>query len=523
VERAAAHATTRATGRRNEPRNRDRSTISLYSTGLTECQTRFVFRAGQMPDQLEEKVAEFIRRHGLFAGAGGILLAVSGGADSIALLHILVALRTQGWIEPDLVCAHINHQLRGPASDADEQFVIEQASQLGVPVVSRAVDVRGCARTHGLSIETAARQLRLTNLGEIAQSRQCTWVCTGHQRNDNAETVLHRLWRGTGLRGLAGIRPVRWVGNLRLASPLLCVTRQEIVQYLQRRQRRWREDQTNADIAYTRNYIRHRLLPLLQQEAQGCLVEELSELAASALKLRDRVEREAEEAWSKFVEPGDGKVMIHALGMASLPEPVAVELIRKALQSMAAGESDMAQAHYRGILQLARRNVGGKEVSLPNGLFARREGEQVILSPERPACRVGLAPPNSDSTTLPTPGTIRCAGHEIEARVLQRNEMDTTGIGGDKSRFVEYLDLDRVSQPVVVRTRRPGDRFQPLGMTAEKKIGKFLTTAKTPHDLREQILIFADREKIVWVCPIRISEQAKVTQCTQHILQLIVR
>jgi tRNA(Ile)-lysidine synthase len=316
---------------------------------------------------------------------------------------------------------------------------------------------------------------------------------------------------------------VRWVGNLRLASPLLCVTRHEIVPYLQRRQRRWREDQTNADIAYTRNYIRHRLLPLLQQEAQSCLVEELSDLAASALKLQARVEREAEEAWSKFVEHSDGKVMIHALGLASLPEPVAVELIRKALQSMAVGESDLTQAHYASILRLARRNVDGKKVTLPHGFLARREGEQVILSPERPACRVGLAPPNSDSTTLPAPGKIRCAGQEIEARVLPRNEMDTAGIGGDKSRFVEYLDLDRVSQPVVVRTRRPGDRFQPLGMTAEKKIGKFLTTAKTPRDLREQILIFADREKIVWVCPIRISEQVKITASTQHILQLTVR
>jgi len=146
----------------------------------------------------------------------------------------------------------------------------------------------------------------------------------------------------------------------------------------------------------------------------------------------------------------------------------------------------------------------------------------MILSRTRPAGSEELAPPTSGPTTLLVPGTIQFAGCQIEARVLQQNEIDPARIGGDKSRFVEYLDLDRVSRPVVVRTRRPGDRFQPLGMTAEKKIGKFLTTAKAPRDLREQILIFADREKIVWVCPIRISEQAKVTQSTQHILQLTV-
>ena len=135
-----------------------------------------------MPDRLEETVAEFIRRHGLFAGAGRanarvaleprILLAVSGGADSIALLHVLVALKAQGRLEAELVCAHINHQLRGPASDADEQFVIEQADRLGVPVVVRAVDVRAYAQTQGLSLETAARQLRLTALAEIARDQR---------------------------------------------------------------------------------------------------------------------------------------------------------------------------------------------------------------------------------------------------------------------------------------------------------------------------------------------------------------
>lgn len=476
-----------------------------------------------MPDRLEEIVAEFIRRQELFAGAERILLAVSGGADSIALVHLLAALKARGWIEPELVCAHINHQLRGPASDADERFVVEQANRLQVPVVARAIDVRGCAQTHGLSIETAARRLRLTNLGEMARDHRCTWVCTGHQRNDNAETVLHRLRRGTGFRGLAGIRPMRWVGDLRLASPLLCATRQEIVQYLQRRQLRWREDQTNVDTAYTRNYIRHRLLPFLQQEAQGCLIDELSELAASAQKLHDRVEREAEEAWSRFVEPGEDKIAIHATELASLPRLVAVELIRRMLVSMTVGERNLTQAHYRSILQLARGNVGGESVPLPGGFLARRQDERIVLGPAEPTGGVARAAPSPAPMVLQVPGKMRFAGREVEARVLSRPEVDAVRIKGDRNRFTEYLDLDRVKQPIVVRTRQPGDRFQPLGMAGEKKIGKFLTTAKVPRDLREQILIFADRERIVWVCPVRLSERAKITDRTQRVLQLTIR
>jgi tRNA(Ile)-lysidine synthase len=472
-----------------------------------------------MLDGLEQHVAQFIHRHGLFAEAGGVLLAVSGGADSIALLHVLRALRAAGVLEAQIACAHVNHQLRGPASDADEHFVVEQASQLGLSVVARAVDVRAHARTHGLSLETAARQLRLAGLAEIAHSHKCTWVGTGHQKNDNAETLVHRLRRGTGFRGLAGIRPVRWFGDLRFASPLLCATRREIVQYLEGRGLQWREDHTNADIAYTRNYIRHKLLPFLQQEAQGCLVEELSELAASAKRLYDRIEREAEEAWSRFVESAEGKAVVHAPGLASLPEPVAIELIRQAMASLRCGGSDMTRLHYKSILQSAGSNGSGKDISLPSGFVARHERERITLSNSKPAKarRIGLAP-----TVLQVPGRTRFAGREVEARILQRDELDRSKIEGDKGRFREYFDLDRVKLPVVVRLRQVGDRFQPLGMSGEKKVGKFLTTAKVPHDLRERILIFADRERIVWVCPVRISEQTKITESTRRVLELTV-
>ncbi len=484
----------------------------------------FISRASHMPEQLEETVAEFIRQHGLFAGAGRILLAVSGGADSTALLHILAALKAQGRIKPELVCAHINHQLRGSASDADERFVIEQASRLGLPAVARAVDVRAYAQAHKLSLETAARQLRRANLREIARAQKCTWICTGHQKNDNAETVLHRLWRGTGFRGLAGIRPARRFGDLWLASPLLCATRREIVQYLEAHALPWQEDQTNVDVVYTRNYIRHQLLPFLQREAQADVIEELSALAASAGKLYDRVEREAEEAWPRLVEPAAGKIAIHASGLAALPEIVAVELIRRAVADLSAGESELAEAHYRAILALARKNAGGKAVPLPNEFVARREGKRVILNLKQPprTRRVGLAPPDLASAILTVPGKTQFAGQEIEARIYGREEIGTAELNRDKGPSVEYLDLDQVKLPVVVRTRRPGDRFQPLGMADEKKVGKFLTSAKVSRDVRERILILADREGIVWVHPVRLSERVKITARTRHVLQLTI-
>lgn len=476
-----------------------------------------------MPERFEETVADFLRRQGLFVAARRILLAVSGGADSIALLHSLAALKSQGRIAADLVCAHINHQLRGLASDADERFVVEQARQLALPMVTQSVEVQSYAHTHGLSVETAGRHLRLAALRAIAHSQGCTWIATGHQKNDNAETVLHRLLRGTGFRGLAGIRPKRRLDGMSFASPLLCVTRGEIVQYLETRGLHWQEDQTNVDTVYTRNYLRHRLLPFLQQEARGCLVEELAGLATAAGRLYRRVEAQAEEAWSRLALLQGDTVIFPTSDLAALPELVAVELIRKALTRLAVGERDLTERHYQRILLLARIPEGGNTVSLPGSALARREAQQIVLRAARPACRVGLAPPDSEEMEIPVPGNTCFRRQEIQATILPRSEVDPEKLRRDKDPFTEYLDFDRVSLPLVVRTRRPGDRFQPLGMGEEKKVGKFLTTVKVPADLRPQILIFADREKIVWVCPVRLSEQVKVTENTQRVIQLIVR
>lgn len=476
-----------------------------------------------MSDNMEQSVAEFIRLHGLFAGAGRILLAVSGGADSTTLLHVLQSLRARGELCAELVCAHVNHRLRGPASDEDERFVVEQATRLGLPVVTKAVDVRTHAKTHRLSVETAARRLRLEALREIAETSACTWVATGHQKNDNAETILQRLRRGTGFRGLAGIRPVRRFGDGPwFASPLLDITREEIVAYLDRRDLDWREDQTNVDPKYMRNYIRHKLLPALQQESHGCLVQELSDLAASARRLYDRVQRDAEEAMSQLAKVHEGSVALAASRLSPLCELVAVELVRQALMKLGCGEQNLTQDHYKRIIQLAR-GAAASVLTLPGGFTARREGERIVLS--RPAPRVpevGLVLSPAAPVALRVPGETRFASRRIETKVLDAEELDLGQIKRDKSPFCEYLDLDRVRQPVTVRPRRPGDRFRPLGLDGEKKLGKFLTAAKTPPELREQILVFADQEKIIWVCPIRIGEPVKVTGQTRRILLLKV-
>ena len=377
-------------------------------------------------EPLEKKVARFIRENRLVEGTPRVLLAVSGGADSIALLHVMQALVSRSALDVKLICGHINHQLRGSASDGDQAFVVQQARKLKLPVVTKAVDVKGCAETQKLSIETAGRQLRLACLGEVARAHGCTRIATGHQRDDNAETVVQRLRRGTGFRGLAGIWPSRQFNDeSQLVRPLLCCTRAEIVAYLQRRDLSWREDHTNVDCRHARNYIRHRLLPILQAASSNSLVDELTELAASAARLHQRVRNQAELAAASHAQSVDEKAVIDAAALASLPQMGAVELVRLQLTELGCGERDLAQHHYKGILELARRGTVQRALTLPGGFLARRECDQVMLQRRAPENLAGIP---TASAAIDVPGTSDVADYRIEASILEPTESTRAGI-----------------------------------------------------------------------------------------------
>ena len=197
-----------------------------------------------MLKKLEQKTADFIAAERLAPAGGKVLLASSGGADSSALLHVVAVLRL------DVHCAHINHQLRTDEAQRDEDFVIEQCQKLKVPVVTKKIDVRDYAKKSKLSIETAARNLRIEKLVEIAKEQNCVCIATAHHKNDNAETIIDRLIRGTGLRGLCGIWPAKkFADGITFIRPLLCATRDEIIQYLNSRNLKWCTDRTNTDFA----------------------------------------------------------------------------------------------------------------------------------------------------------------------------------------------------------------------------------------------------------------------------------
>jgi len=498
--------------------------------------------------EFEKKLADFIRANGLLGSAEKILLAVSGGADSIALMYAMHALKAGSFFNAELLCAHINHQLRGAEADLDQEFVIAQATKLKLAVTTKRADVRGFARLGKLSIETAARHLRMEALINIAKANNCSRIATAHQKNDNVETILQRLSRGTGFRGLGGIWPERtFADEIKFIRPLLCFRRDEVVRYLQQRNLNWRRDHTNADCTYRRNYIRHRLLPALQQDYSDSIVEQLSQLASSAHRYYGVVCSRADELWPSLADSDAEKTVLNLKLFLAEPQPVKVELIRRSLANIGSGERKLTQGHYEGILQLAGQNVTGKKMELPGGFVVWREYGNLIFSNRG----VGLGSPTgaprtgrmgnsfahaasetawagepahpttkAHAASVEIPGQITFEKYSIQAIVLEKNEVDFEKFKAAKTDSIEWFDLDKTKPPLIVRSRRAGDRFVPLGQSAEKKLGKFLTAQRIPHGIRRDVLVVDDGEKIIWVWPVRISEQAKVTGETRKIFQL---
>lgn len=471
-----------------------------------------------MLTKFEKTVADFIADLGPFSKAKKILLAVSGGADSTALLYSLYVLKRQGVLQADLVCAHINHQLRIPDADVDEEFVVSQAKKLGIAVISRKIDVRKFSQENKFSIETAARILRIRQLQDIAESNGCDWVATAHQKNDNAETVIQRLLRGTGFRGLAGIWPMRNFGeSVTFVRPLLCVTRDQIVEYLKGRNLQWRTDRTNYDCRYKRNFLRHKLLPHIQKSCANSLFGTLYELSVSAQRFQSKVDKLTGEVWPRVAVISEKTIALDLQTFLNQPQPVQVELIGKSLTYLGCGQGNLTQEHFEEIIAAAKENISGRKVTLPGGYRIWREYENLIF-----AASQNRMPPVQipEVVTLEVPGRTVFGNYSIESSVLTFNKTGFEEFRANKTPFVEWFDFDRLQLPLIVRMRRVGDKFIPLGLESPKKIGKFLTLAKVPNRARQNTLIVADAQKIIWVCPIRISEQTKVSGQTSRILQL---
>lgn len=480
------------------------------------------------PDELLSIVAVAIDRDELISPGGRVVVGVSGGMDSVVLLAALVELAGQAGRGYRLTVAHLNHCLRAGA-DEDERFVVDLAGRLQLPLRTQSCDVRARARGEGVSTETAARAARYEFLAALAGELGAERVAVAHHADDNVETVLHRILRGTHLRGLAGIPVVRDLGGgVKLVRPLLACRRDELHAYAQRHSLAWRTDESNADTAYTRNLIRHELLEMLRQRVNPRVDEALLRLVRTARQAEDYLVELGGEALAGALAadgsagPGDvPSLSLDRTSLAAAQPIVRTYAVRAALEKLGVRMRSVG-ADQLAELAAALADEGPAAVELPGRVRARRHGGHLVIT--RGGDRGAAADaPIAEWTALNCPGRTPLAdGRVIVAEVGPVDRAAFDAHCSQPTRGVHFLDADRLTGPLTARPRREGDAFRPLGSPGTQSVGDFLTNAKLPRRQRDEVLCVCDDLGIVCVAPLRIDERVKVTSNTDRAVVLRV-
>jgi tRNA(Ile)-lysidine synthase len=470
---------------------------------------------------LERRVGRFIRRHDLLHSGDSLLVGVSAGPDSTALLLLLARLAPK--LRLKLTAAHFDHRLRGVKEARRERlFVAALAEELGLPLITGGADVRGHASRSRVSLEEAAREQRYAFLAEAAGRCEAGVVAVGHTADDQVETVLMHILRGSGLSGLSGMLPrspwplpVEGAAELALVRPLLEVSREETHAYCREAGRRPLEDATNRSLAYRRNRLRHQILPVLRRYNPR-LDQALLRLAAAAAADREALERMAAAALADAGRVASGSVRLSRGRLRSLPEGLRRHVLRAAAGRLLGDLQDIGASHIKA-MSAALEKPSGSELDLPRGLRLRVEYDDLVLSLVAEEPPVDLLP--DGETPLTVPGRTRVGAWRFEARVLPAGEVPAPS----RRQGEVYLNLDALDGELTVRRRRPGDRFRPLGLSGEKKLQDILVDAKVPRRRRDAVPLVCDRDGIVWVVGHRLAERVRVGPSPRRTLRLRAR
>jgi len=466
----------------------------------------------QSEPALEEQVLGFIQQRQLISGDKKLVVAVSGGPDSVCLLHILAKLQKE--LKVRLHVAHLNHQLRGAESEADADYVSDLARQLGIPATIEGRDVKGYQAQQHLSLEEAAREVRYSFLTQVAKSIGADRVAVGHTMDDHIETILMHLIRGTGTRGLRGLQPyTEWkskTDSIIIIRPLLEVSHQETEDYCQSHNLKPRLDASNLSLSPLRNRIRHQLLPLLKSYNPG-IAEALLRTGQIAGDDIDFLDKEVARLWDGVAQEREKTIVLDKEKFDLLPPALKRYLLRTAAERLLGSAKDIEMRHIEEMMS-ALNKPAGKRLSLPGGLIFSLEYNRYLLASDSAA--LSPFPILKGEFQLKIPGETVLQGWRIEAAIINREEMP------EKDNFIAYLDWSKTSDRLVVRSRRRGDRFQPLGLAQPKKLNEFMIDAKIPRAWRQRIPIVCSPSQILWVVGWRIDERVKVGEDTKRILYL---
>ncbi|NOR15948.1 MAG: tRNA lysidine(34) synthetase TilS [Candidatus Aminicenantes bacterium] len=451
-----------------------------------------------------KKVENTIREYALLQPQEKVLVACSGGADSVCLLHLLLELRESG---PWEVCVcHFNHQLRKEAGK-DEAFVQELALRHSLEYHSGSRDVKAYAQRSRLNLEEAGRELRYAFLKKTAAAAGAAKIATAHTMNDQAETFLMRLLRGSGLRGLAGIAPIR---DDLIIRPMIQVERGEIETYLTERHSEYRVDKSNLDRRYLRNRIRMDLLPRLQQEYESQVVLQLGRLTELIRSEDEFLEHLVTSAETEVILKKDGLPVLDVEKLSQHPTALQRRLIRRYLERLRGNLRGISYEHVETI----RRLKTGKEFPLDERFVLRRHQRLIGLKPApAPRSEYVYGWDGSKSLCLAEQG-IKIAG--------SKEKRSDSGELKFNNEALAALDFNRLIFPLIVRNRHEGDRYRPLGAPGRSKLKEIFRAKAIPVEERDFRPVFLSGEEIVWVQGLPVAHKFRITAATTSIFKIMI-
>jgi len=470
-----------------------------------------------LPAMLNQ-VRQTIESHSMLKRGDHLVVAVSGGPDSVALLHILARLRNEYQLH--LTTAHLHHGLRTGEADRDEAFVRRLSAEMGIACVCRRADVRALQRKSGRSLEETGREERYRFLQAAAERCGAMKIAVGHHRDDQAETVLLHLLRGSGMGGLRGILPVR---DGRIIRPLLNVGRTEILEFLRNEGIPYMTDSSNESIMFLRNRIRNELIPELTSRYNPRLIEALCRMA-DLFRREDHYLREVvRQTIGGWAAGGDfGNVAIPLAEFRALHEAIQGRIMKCLLESAAPSQNGIGCRNIESVLILARRDdCQYLSLDLPFGIVVERE-RGILRIRKRGERRVGRKRIERATTSryeykVEIPTTV----YLDEIGLMVRLEWSAKPTLNEMLRRPEigFMDYDRLVLPLVLRNMRPGDRINPLGLGGTKKLNEYFIDRKIAATRRREIPLLVDAESIVWIGGERISERVRITEKTRRVLK----
>ena len=462
-----------------------------------------------------EKVYNYIKENKILESGDSVILGISGGADSVCLLVVMKELISK--MDLNLTAVHINHGIRGREADADMEYVESLCKKMHVEYYGYKADIVKEAEEKKCSTEEAGRMYRYRKFAETAQITGANKIAVAHNMNDNSETVIMNLFRGTGLKGLCGI-PVK---RENIVRPLLCISRKEIEKFLDDRKIEYRTDSTNLTDEYTRNRIRHEILPYAETKINSHAVENIAKVSQNLSEIEDYLEEQTQKALEQTVHRCDDKVLIKEGEWNGLHDAIKKRIIRKCIFMMAGRLKDITEKHIMLVMELWKLE-SGKSLSLPYNIcvartydgveFRKKSAETEALASAEKCTEININIKDALDETL----KIHTDYGTFE--ISSDNPGDYNKI--EDLLYTKWFDCDKIYNNLQIRTRRDGDYLEINDAGGRKKLKSFFIDMKIPREKRDDIILLADGSHILWIVGYRISNRYKVSADTKRCIKI---